>query len=177
MAEEKEAVEKPEEKPGSGQKPVLFIGLAVINLVFMGLISYMVFAGKKAEEEKTTIEDIVESESAAQEVDAEKVDDEMIGTLVPLETFLVNLSGVRGGRLMKITMSLEVNSVDVQNEIDKRNPEIRDTILILLASKTFDQVSSKDGKDYLREEVKDTLNSFLTKGKVRRVLFTEFFYN
>tara|TARA_B100001248_G_C27399434_1_gene468768 strand:+ start:9917 stop:10447 length:531 start_codon:yes stop_codon:yes gene_type:complete len=176
VAEEQQQQEKAEDKKGSGQKPVLFIGLAIINLVFIALVAYMVFADKKASEAETSMEDVIRDETAEQAAD-QAADDEFVGTLVPLETFLVNLSGVRGGRLMKITMSLEVNNEEVQDEIEKRKPEIRDTILILLASKTFQQISNVDGKDFLREEVKDTLNSFLTKGKVKRVLFTEFFYN
>jgi len=165
-----------DEKKGSSQKPVLFIVLLVINLIFMGAVAFMLYSAKEAEKAEVKMDDVLSAEKTAQDADAQKAD-EFIGHLVPLETFLVNLSGVRGGRLMKVTMSLEVDSLDVQNEVDKRKAEIRDTILILLASKNFEQISSRDGKDFLRDEVKDTLNSFLTKGKVKRVLFTEFFYN
>lgn len=175
MAEEQQQEQTAEPK-GSGQKPILFIGLAIINLVFMAFIAYMVFASKQADEQEVTMEDVISDEAAEQKAD-ETVEEEFVGTLVPLETFLANLAGSRGGRLMKITMSLEVNNDDVQDEIEKRKPEIRDTILILLNSKSFDQISNVDGKDFLREEIRDTLNSFLTKGKVNRVLFTEFFYN
>ncbi len=174
------ADEKPKENEGekkqSSQKPILFIGLAVFNLVVVIGVAYMLYSWKKHEEAKTTIQDVVEGEHAEQERDKLE-EEELVGLSVPLETFLVNLAGVRGGRLLKVTMSLEVDSVDVQNEVEKRKAEIRDTILILLSSKSFDQVSSRDGKDFLREEVRDTLNSFLTKGKVKSVLFTEFFYN
>jgi flagellar protein FliL len=174
------AEKKPSENEGevkqSSQKPILFIGLAVFNLVVVIGVAYMLYSMKKQEEAKTTIQDVIEGEHAEQEKDKVEAE-ELVGQLVPLETFLVNLAGVRGGRLLKVTMSLEVDSVGVQSEIEKRKAEIRDTILILLSSKSFDQVSSKDGKDFLREEVRDTLNSFLTKGKVKSVLFTEFFYN
>jgi flagellar FliL protein len=174
------AEQKPKEEAGekkqSSQKPILFIGLAVFNMVVVIGVAFMLYSWQKKEAAKTTIEDVVEGEKAEQ--DQDKIEaEELVGQLVPLETFLVNLAGVRGGRLLKVTMSLEVDSVDVQNEVEKRKAEIRDTILILLSSKSFDQVSSKDGKDFLREEVRDTLNSFLTKGKVKSVLFTEFFYN
>lgn len=175
MAEQKPKEEAGEKKQSS-QKPILFIGLAVFNMVVVIGVAYMLYSWKKQEEAKTTIQDVVEGEHAEQEKDKIEAE-ELVGQLVPLETFLVNLAGVRGGRLLKVTMSLEVDNVDVQSEIEKRKAEIRDTILILLSSKSFDQVSSKDGKDFLREEVRDTLNSFLTKGKVKSVLFTEFFYN
>ena len=144
-------------------------------LVLAG-VAFMIYSSRKVEEAKTTDKDIARAESTAEEEEHKK-EEELVGQLVPLETFLVNLAGSKNGRLMKVTMSLEVDSADVQAEIEKRKPQIRDNILILLSSKTFEQVSSKDGKDFLRDEVRDSINSYLKKGRVKRVLFTEFFYN
>src|SRR5690606_9351791 len=115
-------------------------------------------------------------EKEAQEADQAK-EDEFIGKVVPMETFLVNLAGSRGGKLAKITMELEVSSADVMGEIDRRKPQIRDIIIILLSSKNYEQVSSREGKDFLREEIRDRVNSFLTKGKINKVYFTEFLLN
>ena len=36
---------------------------------------------------------------------------------------------------------------------------------------------NKEGKDALRDEIRDTVSGFLTKGKIRKVYFTEFMYN
>ena len=66
---------------------------------------------------------------------------------------------------------------DVQNEIDELKPKIRDIVIIILSSKTYAQVSAKEGKDSLREEIRDKVNLFLTKGRIERVYFTEFIYN
>lgn len=180
MAEE-EAAAPAEAAPaagdgGKGQKPTLFIILAVVNMIIVGGVGFMMYMGKKKEEAKATIDDVIQGEQEALEKEAAE-EEEFIGKLVPLETFLVNLAGTRGGKLMKINMSLEVGNDEVQAEIEKRKPQIRDIILILLSSKTYDQVSNREGKDFLRDEIKNTVNSFLTKGKVNRVLFTEFFYN
>ena len=61
--------------------------------------------------------------------------------------------------------------------IEKRKAQIRDIIIIILSSKTYDEVSTREGKDGLKSEIKDTLNAFLTKGKIVNVYFTEFIYN
>lgn len=179
MAEEEAAGQEAAATGGGnakGQKPTLFIILAIINMVIVGAVGMMMYMGKKAEEAKPGLDNVIEGEKQALEEEA-AAEEEFIGKLVPLETFLVNLAGTRGGKLMKINMSLEVGNDEVQAEIEKRKPQIRDIILILLSSKTYDQVSSREGKDFLRDEIKNTVNSFLTKGKVKRVLFTEFFYN
>lgn len=162
---------------GKKEKPTLFIILAVINMAFLGAVAFMFYASKKKEAAEPKIENVVKGEKEALEADAIKAEEDYIGHLVPLETFLVNLAGVRGGKLMKVTMTLELDNAEVQEEVDKRKPQVRDLILILLSSKTYDEVNSKQGKDFLRDEIKDRINTFLTKGKVRRVLFTEFFFN
>lgn len=64
-----------------------------------------------------------------------------------------------------------------KKEIDKLKPKVRDIIIILLSAKTYAQVSTKEGKDSLREEIRDQVNLFLTKGQIKRVYFTEFIYN
>ncbi|MCB0356990.1 MAG: flagellar basal body-associated FliL family protein, partial [Bdellovibrionales bacterium] len=56
-------------------------------------------------------------------------------------------------------------------------PKIRDIIIVILSSKTYSQVSTKDGKDVLRGEIRDQVNLFLTKGQIKRVYFTELIYN
>lgn len=157
-------------------KPVLLMVLLVVNIFALVGVGAMLYLNSKKADEKASFEKVAKGEKETQEKEAAQ-EEEYIGQRVPLETFLVNLAGVRGGKLMKITMSLEVENEDVQDEVYKRKPQIRDIILILLSSKTYDQVSSKEGKDFLRDEIRDTVNSFLTKGSVKRVLFTEFFYN
>lgn len=118
---------------------------------------------------------MIKGESETQQHEKEKED--FIGKLIPLETFLVNLSGSRGRKLAKINMELEINNDEVQLEIDKLKPKIRDIIIIILSSKSYAQISTKEGKDVLRDEIRDQVNLFLTKGQIKRVYFTEFIYN
>ncbi len=173
MAEENEEaqaeVQEEQAKPKKEKKSIVPLLMMVINTLVVAAIAVMLFLDKSADEANPDIQDIDTSVS--------EEETELIGQLVPLETFLVNLAGAKGRKLMKITMSLEVENTEVQEEIEKRKPQIRDIILILLSSKTYDQVSTKEGKNFLRTEIRDTVNSFLTKGKVKRILFTEFFYN
>ena len=96
---------------------------------------------------------------------------------IPLDYFLVNLSGDQGHKLFKVKMEFDVDSSEVQDEINKRMPQVRDIIIILLSSKNYNQISTPKGKEVLKEEIRNTVNSFLTKGKVNKVLFTEFIYS
>lgn len=180
MAEQKAAAaaEPTAEKPveAKGQKPILFIILSIVNMLVVAGVGVMLYLGKKKETAQPTIEDVIEGEHQAQAHD-EKQEESFIGTMIPMETFLVNLAGSRGGKLAKVNMELEVDGAKVQEEIEKRKPQIRDIIITLLSSKTYEQVSTKEGKEALREDVRDTVNSFLTKGKIKKIFFTEFIVN
>ena len=161
---------------GKGSKPILLYILVVVNMLVVGGVGAMIYLGKKKEAEQATLEKVVEGEAQAQAEEHGKAD-EFIGKMIPMETFYVNLAGNRGNRLLKVNMELEVESEKVIEEIDKRKPQIRDIIIIILSSKTFKDLESRQGKEGLRDEIKDAVNSFLTKGKIKHVHFTEFIYN
>jgi flagellar protein FliL len=160
----------------SGSKPALLYAIIILNTLGFAGFSWMFYVAKQKEASKPTIEAVVKGEHEEQQVDKKKAD-EFVGQTVPLETFLVNLSGSRGRKLLKVNMELELEGNQVASEIEKRKPQVRDIIIILLSSKTYGQISTPEGKEYLKEEVRDTVNSFLTKGKIKRVMFTEFIYN
>ena len=175
MAEEKapEVASAAPSQP-SGGKPMLFIALAVVNMLVVVGLGVMIYLNKKKEAAQIKIDDVIQGEHEAQIKDKESVE---IGKLIPLETFLVNLARSQGDRLVKINMEIEASNDDVVKEIDKLKPKIRDIIIIIVSSKTYNQVSTKEGKDSLREEIRDQVNLFLTKGQIKRVYFTEFLYN
>ncbi len=177
MAEQKAPVSAPAAaaSASSGGKPILFIALAIFNMVVVAGVGAMIYMNKKKEAAEPKLDSVIQGEREAQKKEQEEP--EFIGKLIPLETFLVNLSGSRGQKLAKINMELEVNNDEVQKEIDKLKPKIRDIIIIILSSKSYAQVATTEGKDALREEIRDQVNLFLTKGQIQRVYFTEFIYN
>ena len=176
-AKESAAAASPAQGPGSNTKsPILLIALAVVNMLVVAGVGFMLYQGKKKDAAEPKIQDVIkgEHEEQAKEATEEK---SFIGKVVPLETFIVNLSGSKGRRIAKVNMELELQGPQVQIEIEKRKAQIRDIIIIILSSKTYDEVAQREGKDGLKNEIKDTLNAFLTKGKVLNVYFTEFIYN
>jgi len=161
---------------GSGQKPILLIALAVINMLVVAGVGFMLYQGKKKEAAEPTIEHVIAGEAEAQHKEATE-EKEVVGKVVPLETFIVNLAGAKGRKILKVNMELEVKGEHSLGEIDKRKAQIRDIIIIILSSKSYDEVSTREGQDGLKTEVKDTINSFLVQGKISNVFFTEFIYN
>jgi len=97
-----------------------------------------------------------------------------LGPIYSLETFIVNLADKGGNRYLRITMDLELTNPELAAEISKRLPQIRDSVLMILPSKRFDDISSVDGKAALRDEILEKLNSILTLGKITNIYFKEF---
>lgn len=179
--EEIVAEEKAGEVHASGgdapKKPILLIVLAIINMIVVVGVGYMLYANKKKEAaEPNKLDAIVEGQHEAH--NNEKSNEKsFVGKVVPLETFLINLADSKGRKVAKVNMELELKGDDVADEIDKRKAQIRDLIIIILSSKTFDEVSTREGKENLRNEIKESINLFLTKGQINNVFFTEFIYN
>lgn len=181
MAEEKAAAESPASAPsGGGQKPLLFIILAVVNMIVVGVVGFLLYMGKKKEAAQPTIDNVIAGEKETSDKEASEKKD-FVGKVVPMETFIVNLAGSKGRRVAKVNMELELKEAEAEGkiagEIEQRKAQIRDIIIIILSSKSYEEVSSREGKDNLRSEIKDTINSFLTTGKISNVFFTEFIYN
>lgn len=167
--------------PTQGEKqskkmPLMLISIAVVNMVVMLGIGFMMWQGRKKDAAEPKIEQVIKGEHETQGLE-EHEEKTFSGRIVPLETFIVNLAGSKGRRIAKVNIEFELAGEKVFSEIEHRKAQIRDIIIILLSSKTYDQVSNREGKDQLREEVRDTVNSFLTQGKIKTVYFTEFIYN
>jgi flagellar FliL protein len=97
-----------------------------------------------------------------------------LGPICSLETFIVNLADKGGNRYLRVTMDLELGNPELQAEINKRLPQVRDSVLMILPSKRFDDISSVEGKVALRDEILEKLNSLLTLGKITNIYFKEF---
>jgi flagellar FliL protein len=101
-------------------------------------------------------------------------DTALTGILYSLGTFIVNLADQGGKRYLRATIDVEYNNESLTEEIEKRLPQIKDSILMILPTKTFEDVNSVEGKNGLREEIITKLNSFFSAESITTIYFTEF---
>jgi flagellar protein FliL len=104
----------------------------------------------------------------------EKVEQGVIGPIFSLDTFIVNLSDQGGKRYLRITMGLELGDPKSAEELTKRLPQIRDSILMILPSRKVDELQTIEGKNSLRTEIISNLNGLLGKEIVKKIYVTEF---
>src|SRR5690606_21976416 len=96
-------------------KPILLIAVVVVNLLVMCAVVAILWTSFKREQAKPKIDDVVQGEVEDQEKRADAAENEdYIDKLVPMETFVVNLAGSRGNKLVKINMEFEVDGPKLQ---------------------------------------------------------------
>lgn len=94
--------------------------------------------------------------------------------MITIEPFVVNLADPLGKRFLKVAMDLEVKDKSVAQEAQKNMPKIKDSLLLLLSSKSYSELASMEKKIVLKQEIVERLNQILGKSKVLHVYFTEF---
>ena len=116
-------------------------------------------------------EPIEEKESAEQTKQEKKVKKDIMFHLEPL---IINLARSQGSRFLKITISLEISAPEVRHDLEKNIRKLTDSIILLLSTKSFEDVYSVQGKFTLKGEITTRANQYLTGGQVKGTYFTEF---
>ena len=166
MAEEDdiEDLEGADKKKPMGMIIGIIVGLLVLG--GGGYYAYITFFQEKPVEETPA-----EGEGAAKEESKEEIN---LGVMFPLDPLIVNLAGSQGKRFLKVTISFELSTPEVHAELKENIQKVTDSILVLLSSKTFEDVYSVQGKFKLKDEVTTRVNRFLVVGHVKEAYFTEF---
>jgi flagellar FliL protein len=100
-----------------------------------------------------------------------------LGRMERMGEFVVNLADTEEAHFLRATMELEQNfgSAPIfSEELTNRHSQMRDITLQVMSSKTSKEMRTPEGKEALKQEVKERINSVLAKGQIARVYFTEF---
>ena len=90
-----------------------------------------------------------------------------------IEPFLVNLADPLGKRYIKVTFEAELAGPEVAEELIRQKPKIRDSIIMLLSSKSYADLAPAESKIALKTEVANRLNQVLGGAKVTQVFLTD----
>ncbi len=199
-AEAKAESSAPASSPSGGGGNKLVTILTIVNLLVCVGMGALLFVSFNKEKNKPAVSDIdAESEAPVEEhaaaADAqgagghgEKKADAHgggghgekkapgLGTMLQLEQFTVNLSSPGGAtqKFVRVNISIEVASEEVSNEVNSKMPQVRNAIIDLFNSKRSGDLATAEGREFLKEEIRSALNSFISSGKVKGVYFTNF---
>lgn len=150
----------PPEKKGRKLSLKKILILAVLGLVLTagGLVAYIVMVDEPSSGQEA---------HAGQNAAKHRVN-------MPLDPFLVNLADKETRRYLKLKVELEVEDEAAVKELQNSLPRIRDTLILLLSSKTYLDLSSLEGKQQLKEDIKKKVTALPGGKKVSDVYFTDF---
>lgn len=97
-----------------------------------------------------------------------------VGPMVKVDEFIVNIISGDTPHYVKAAFTLELTAIDAVPEVEQRMPQIRDTILLLIGNKTYEELQDLQGKKQLKAELLSRINAFLVTGKVQSIYFTNF---
>ena len=146
------------------------MGLLVLLMVAIGGGLFMMWSKVSALDQ--AVNPPIQEES--QEALKEESEEAKIGPVIPLESFIANLADPGGNRFLRVTMELELDNDDLTKEMEKRLPQIRDCILMILPTRTYQDIQTVEGKIALRSEIVAKLNALLKKEAITNIYFTEF---
>ena len=141
--------------------------VAFLVVVMMGGLFFMMWSKLSNMESQQVVEELPEQVEMAEE-------ETQVKPIFPLKSFIVNLAGDNGKRYLKIKMDLEIAKEDLNDAIRQRIPQIRDSIMMILTSKRYEDVKDTTGKIALRQEIQKQINAFFKEPCVSSVYFTDF---
>lgn len=102
-------------------------------------------------------------------------DQPISGIIVDLETFTINLADPGASKFLKMTLSLEItSSKKAEAEVTANIPKIRDIIITVVSSRTYEEIRTERGQTIFKNDIKTRINAFLKEGRVINVYKKEF---
>ncbi|HET6419112.1 MAG TPA: flagellar basal body-associated FliL family protein [Geobacteraceae bacterium] len=150
--------EKVQEKtPGKSKKSLFIIMGVALAAAALAAVGAFMFTG--------------ESKGSSQKV--EKVSPETL-TIFTLEPFIVNIYDGQDLRYLKLRVEMELANAEAKNELTARQAQIRDSILSILTTKTFQDLQYLQGKNQLKQEIMASVTRIVSQGKIKQIYFTDF---
>jgi flagellar basal body-associated protein FliL len=110
------------------------------------------------------------------EKDPHGVETRSAGTAVShfsVQEILVNVSGSRGSRFVKVSLSFDA-AKSVLSELEAKRPMVIDLVSQSMGSKSMEELTAPTARSTLRNELITLVNATLKEGQVANIYFTEF---
>lgn len=152
--------------PKNGKKKIIIIAVVALLLIGGGVAAWLLMGNKHAEGEEQTK---AEEHEVAKSIEP---------IFVKLDTFTVNLNPEEGEKYLQVDITLNATDAKDVTEIEKRMPQVRNRVLMILTSKLASEISGMEGKQALGAEITEQINEPYSEGaeplKITEAFFTSF---
>ena len=166
MAEKTASSSDASEQGGSKKKLFIIIGIALFVVILVaGGVGYFFLTKEPPPEEKDpgTEVPVPEINKSAE-----------IGPMVDIAEFIVNIISEENNHYVKAALTIELSTEVAKEELEKRMPQVRDAILLLVGNKTFEELQDLQGKKQLKAELLSKINAIMITGQAKSIYFTDF---
>ena len=91
-----------------------------------------------------------------------------------LEPFIVNIADQTDSRFLKACLCLEVAGPAAAEMAKAKTGVLRDAIIMIVTSKTYDSISQPEGRAEIKEQIRMSAARILGENLVHDVYFTDF---
>lgn len=180
MAEEEdlEDVAEEGEQPVKKKKPLLLIIVAaVVVIAGAGTGAYFMLGQGEVEAAVDGNATVAQAEKSDEDGDTSStLGEAYYFSLDP--PFIVNFTGSSRARFLQVSIEGLTRDSRVKEDITKHIPQVRNNLVLLLSSKTYEELNTMEGKAGLRKQVLREIQKILEaetgKEGVEDVFFTSF---
>lgn len=200
MAEEKKSDDHDGSAAPSGKNPLLVVLVLVNTLAVLG-VGFFQFQNHKKLTEVTTAADLMKQDAEGGHGGGEAAEGggehgapaagehgaaaggkesgvKADGLMYPIDPFTANLAQGEGPkRYIRISLVLKFTKETKKEEVDARKPQISDAIISMLNAKKPEELLKREGKEYLKEEIKAAINNFMIDGHLEDIFYVGFQIN
>lgn len=159
--EEAAAPVKPADPPPGGKPSKAILGLLVVNLAGTAFVAFKLMTAHPIEAAIT----------AAHAEAGPKA--EVMGPVISLDPFVVNLDEPGTSRYLKVTLRLEITP-KTEEALSNAKEAVRDAILSHLSGLHLKDTLGAEAKDKIRQDLLAKITKVVGPDKVRRLFFSDF---
>ena len=96
------------------------------------------------------------------------------GTIHTIANLIVNPAGSNGNRFLLVDLAVGLTSEEAVLELQTRDAEARDQLLVLLGSKTVTELADVTHRQALKDEMQAVVSDLLVSGSALEIFFPRF---
>lgn len=154
------------------KKLIILAAINLISIVGGGGLAFYSLA-QKAEVEAPVVVSETTHQTLQEYLKAQKIfaDKPIIYSLPPVT---VNLANEEEEKIIQVEVNIEMLDEQSYSEVFSKSAAVKDVIVQLLAKKYYQDISSVQGKLFLKDDMAVAINQQLDNGFVKDIYFTRF---
>ena len=175
MAKELQPPDQAKQPQAAAAPPVAAAGMTPMKLLIIGVPVFLVqLAVVYFLVAKFVSPSAAPSQSEPAKAAESKESADQAKSIFVVKDIIVNPAGTNGTRFLLTTVGFEINGVEREKDIEKKEVQVRDVLNTVLTSKGLDDLVRPEQREALRREILQKVSEMLPAGTLSNVYFSKF---